>query len=159
MIKTIWDRLWQTKLFQSKLFQNSTVQQFIKFGIVGLSNTGLSYILYLLFLYIFENNDIFPSYDYIASSILTFCICTVWSFYWNNRFTFKKELGEQRKVLRPFIKTVISYSFTGLLIHNVLLYAFVEWFCVSKQIVPLLNLVVTVPLNFFLNKYWAFGKL
>lgn len=156
MIQKIWDKLLHTKLFRSSLFQNRVVQQFIKFGIIGLSNTGLSYILYLLFLFLFKRYNLFPDFDYLISSVLTFCICTVWSFYWNNRFTFKTELNEQRNVLQSFVKTVICYSFTGLFLHNALLYLFVEWCNLPKEVVPLLNLVITVPLNFAINKYWAF---
>lgn len=157
-MKHMWDRLRQTKLFQNRLFQSNFIQQFIKFGIVGLSNTVLSYVLYLFFLFLFEYVRAFPSYDYLVSSILTFCICTVWSYYWNNRFTFQREVGEHRNLWKSFIRTVISYSFTGLILHNILLYALVEWFGISKEIVPLINLIVTVPLNFLLNKYWAFNS-
>lgn len=146
------------RLFQTKLLQSALVRQFIKFGIIGLSNTGLSYVLYLIFLKFFESGRIFLKYDYLISSVLTFCICTVWSFYWNNRFTFRKEAGEQRNLPKAFIRTVASYSLTGLFLHNILLYVFVEWFDISKVIVPLINLCVTVPLNFLLNKYWAFGS-
>lgn len=156
-IKDFGQWLCHTKLFQTKLFQNSVTKQFIKFGIVGLSNTGLSYVLYLVFLFLFEKANFFGNFDYFVSSLLTFCICTVWSFYWNNRFTFKKEIGSQRNLWSSFIKTVISYSITGLFLHNALLYVFVEWVRISKHIAPLLNLIVTVPLNFVLNKYWAFG--
>lgn len=139
-----------------KLFQSNFIRQFIKFGIVGFSNTVLSYVLYLIFLHMFEETNIFPNYDYLASSVVTFCICAAWSFYWNNRFTFKREDRDQHNLQRTFAKTVISYSFTGLFLSNMLLYVFVEWCGISKTIVPLVNLIVTVPLNFLLNKYWAF---
>lgn len=140
------------------LFQNSIIKQFIKFGIIGLSNTALSYILYLFFLYLFEKYDLFVNYDYLISSVLTFAICIVWSFYWNNRFTFKSENSEQRNLWKVFVKTVISYSFTGFFVQNALLYIFVEWGGVRKTIVPLISLILTVPLNFLLNKYWAFRQ-
>lgn len=69
--------------FLNRLFRNSSVRQFITFGIIGLSNMTLSYILYLVFLHLFEKMGCFPDYGYLASSVFTFCICTVWSFYWN----------------------------------------------------------------------------
>ena len=158
MIEKITEKIENSKLFQSKLLQSSFVRQFIKFGIIGLSNTILSYVLYLVFLKLFEKFGFFPNYDYIVSSVLTFCICSVWSFYWNNRFTFKKTEGEERNILKTFIKTVMCYSLTGLLLNNAMLYLLVEFCGLAKEIVPLLILVVTVPLNFLLNKYWAFGK-
>ena len=144
------------KIKDNRFFQNNTVKQFIKFGIIGFSNTVLSYVLYLVFLKLFERFGLFPQHDYIISSVCTFFICTVWSFYWNSRFTFKTGDGEKRNIIKAFVKTVISYSFTGLLLHNIILYVFVEWVHLPKEIVPLISLVVTVPTNFLLNKYWAF---
>lgn len=139
-------------LFRKK----SLVIQLIKFGIVGLSNTALSYVLYMVFLKLFEHYTLFPAYDYLLSSIMTFIICIAWTFYWNNSFTFRKEDGERRNYRSAFIKTVFSYALTGLLLHNVLLYILVEVMGIAKIIAPLINLTVTVPLNFLLNKFWAF---
>ncbi len=139
-----------------KLLENKLVGQFIKFSLIGLSNTILSYLLYILFLYIFENRGVFPRYDYLVSSVVTFCICTIWSFYWNNRFTFKRKEGKSRNLWNAFFRTAISYSFTGLFLQNLLLYLFVEMAGIAKEIVPFFNLIITVPLNFLMNKYWAF---
>lgn len=141
---------------QHHLFQGECIRQFLKFGIVGLSNTVMSYFLYLVFLYMFEEKHIFLNYNYLVSSILTFFICSIWSFYWNNRVTFKKENNETRNFVKAYIKMILSYSLTGLFLHNTMLYVFVEFFFISKELVPLLILVVTVPVNFVLNKYWAF---
>lgn len=144
------------RLRNSKIANNPIFRQFIKFGIIGLSNTALSYVLYLVFLRLLESLRFFPDYDYLISSVVTFCICVVWSFYWNNRFTFKMENGENRNLLKAFAKTVLCYSITGLVLQNILLYIFVEFFFLPKEMVPLLVLFVTVPLNFIMNKFWAF---
>lgn len=136
--------------------KKSLIIQFIKFGIVGVSNTVLSYVLYMVFLKLFEQYALFPAYDYLLSSIMTFFICIAWSFYWNNRFTFRQEDGERRNHRRAFIKTAFSYALTGLLLHNILLYIWIEVMGIAKIAAPLINLIVTVPLNFLLNKFWAF---
>lgn len=158
MIKNLIDNIKNSRLFQTKLFKSSFFRQFIKFGIIGLSNTIIFYVLYLVFLWMFQKINVFPQYDYLLSSVLAFCVSATWSFYWNNRFTFKKSDGEERNLLKAFIKTVLSYSITGLLLQNVLLYILVDYCGFPKKIVPLLILIVTVPLNFLLNKYWAFKK-
>ena len=139
------------------MLHNKIIAQFIRFGIVGVSNTLLSYALYLIFLKLFERFLLFPTHDYIVSSILTFCLCTTWSFYWNNKFTFRNEINEKSNLLTTFVKTVLSYSFTGLFLHNTLLYVLVEHIGLAKEIVPILSLFITIPLNFLLNKYWVFG--
>lgn len=140
----------------SQLFQSNLLRQFFKFGIVGFSNTLLSYLLYLLFLKLFENHQVVSRFDYIISSVITFFICSIWSFYWNNRVTFKRKGEEKRDLKKTYIKMVLSYSLTGLFLHNTMLFVLVEFWSIPKEIVPILILIVTVPLNFLLNKYWAF---
>ena len=54
------------------------------------------------------------------------------------------------------IKTYISYAFTGLILQNLLLFLFIDIFHISKYLAPFLGLVITIPLNFILNKKWAF---
>ena len=66
------------------------MKQFLKFGMVGLSNTVLSYLLYIICIWIFQRNGLFQNADYIAASVIAFLISVIWSFYWNNRFTFKR---------------------------------------------------------------------
>ena len=54
------------------------------------------------------------------------------------------------------LKTYISYAFTGILLTNILSYIWIEMMKMSKYIAPLLNLIVSVPINYILNKNWAF---
>lgn len=51
---------------------------------------------------------------------------------------------------------VIVYSSTGILFSNVLLFFLVDKLGLSKYIAPIFVLLVTIPLNFFLNKFWSF---
>lgn len=135
------------------------MKQFIKFGIVGASNTILAYIIYVVSLKIFDYARVFEKYGYVVASVIAFLISVLWSFYWNNRFTFKKKETEDRSLLGSLIRTYISYSITGLLLHNVLLYVLVTRLGVSEYVAYLLNLSITIPLNFILNKFWAFKSI
>lgn len=56
------------------------------------------------------------------------------------------------------MKTYMSYSFTEVFVSNALLYLEIDRLGISKDIAPLINLSVTVPLNYLLNKYWAFRE-
>jgi putative flippase GtrA len=125
-----------------------TITQFIKFGIVGLSNTAISYVLYSAL--------VFFGLHYLIASIIAFLISVLNSFFWNNKYVFKSQDGQKRNILHSLLKTYLSYAFTGLLIQNVLLFVFIDIMHISKYIAPLLGLTVTVPLNFVLNKLWAF---
>ena len=127
--------------------------QFIKFGLVVLSNTLLSYAIYLLTLLILSPLKL--SWDYFVASVLSFVLSVLWSYFWNNRFVFKQD-SKKRSFWKSLFKTYLSYAFTGIILGNILLYVWVALLGIPKTLAPLLSLVITVPLNFLLNKYWAF---
>jgi putative flippase GtrA len=123
--------------------------QFIKFGIVGLSNTAISYIIYAALVYL--------GLYYIIASVIAFVLSVLNSFFWNNKYVFKPGNDQQKRNLwGALLKTYISYAFSGLILSNILLYFFVEILHISEYIAPLLGLVITIPLNFIMNKKWAF---
>ena len=130
--------------------------QFIKFGIVGLSNTVISYLLYVGALLIFQKKQWIPSIDYLVAQVIAFVLSVLWSFYWNNKYVFKQNEGQERNIFAALLKTYVSYAFTGLFLNSVLSFIWVEVIGVSKLIAPIINLLVSVPINFFMNKFWAF---
>lgn len=64
--------------------------------------------------------------------------------------------GETRSALWTLVKTYLAYGATGLLLASLLLYVYVDRWQVSAYLAQLLVLVVTVPLNFIINKRWSF---
>lgn len=132
--------------------------QFVKFGIVGVSNTVISYVLYVASLAVFRKVGLCSGMDYIIASVIAFILSVLWSFYWNNRMVFRLEDGQERSPWKALLKTYISYSFTGLFLNNILLILWVQVFHVSELIAPIINLLISVPVNFVLNKFWAFSK-
>lgn len=148
------------KIFHLKLSENQweTITQFVKFGIVGLSNTIISYVIYVGTLLTFENKGWIPTYDYLIAQIIAFVLSVLWSFYWNNKCVFQTNDGEERSILHALLKTYISYAFTGLFLNSILSALWVEVVHIPKLIAPIINLIVSVPLNFILNKFWAFSK-
>lgn len=126
--------------------QFQPVLQFIKFGIVGVSNTAISMIVYYAVILINEK-------WYLAGSVLGFVVSVLNSYYWNSNYVFNMQ--EDR--LRTLVRTFIAYG-SNLLIGTVLLWLFVEKLGISPYIAPLLNLIITVPLNFVLNKFWVMKK-
>lgn len=132
--------------------------QFVKFGIVGLSNTVVSYVIYVVSLLIFEKYDLMPSVDYLVAQIIAFILSVLWSFYWNNKYVFKQDENQERNIWLALLKTYISYAFTGLFLNSILSLLWVELLDIPKIIAPIVNLLVSVPINFFMNKFWAFGE-
>lgn len=130
--------------------------QFLMFGIVGLTNTIISYILNILILLAMQPLGV--SWDYIAGNIVSFVLSVLWSFYWNNRFVFTVKDGKQRKIGKALCKTYISYGFTGIILNNLLSWLWINILEISKYIAPVINLIISVPLNFIINKFWAFKE-
>lgn len=129
--------------------------EFVKFGVIGLSNTVISYVIYVLFLWGFQQIGMFQKIDYLIAQFIGFVLSVLWSFYWNNKFVFKAD-NKERNWLSALFKTYVSYAFTGLFLNSLLSVLWIEVLEWSKMIAPIINLLVSVPLNFIMNKLWAF---
>ena len=130
--------------------------QFVKFGIVGVSNTVISYILYTVSLLGLRASGLWADADYLAAQGFSFVLSVICSFNWNNKAVFVLEDGKQRSIWKSLLKTYVSYSFTGLFLSTLLLVLWVQVLHISEFIAPLMNLFISVPVNFFINKFWAF---
>ena len=132
----------------------SSILQFVKFGIVGATNTAVSYIVNILTIWVLSKRAV--PWDYVAGNIMAFVVGTAWSYIWNNRFVFTVRAGENRNPFLTLFKTYISYAFTGIVLNNILSYFWISVLGISKYIAPLINLLISVPVNFLINKYWTF---
>ena len=117
--------------------------QFLKFCVVGLSNTVISLAVYYIILYFGAH--------YVIESILSFIISFLNAYYLNYKYVF----NTKSDILKSLIKTYTSYGFSYVL-STTLLIILVEYYNISELLAPILVLVITVPLNFILNKFWAF---
>ncbi len=151
-------RFFLLKVFRLKLNEGQiqAFMQFVKFGLVGLTSTIVSYLIYLGSLLLLQHAKLFPRFDYLIAQFIAFVLSVLWSFFWNSRFVFKKEEDETRCVWKALGKSYASYAFTGLFLNTVLSLLWVDVLGISKLIAPIINLLVSVPINFFMNKFWAF---
>lgn len=127
------------------------VVQFSKFGIVGCINTATGYCIYLFCIYIL-------GLHYIVANIIEFLITIFISYVLNSWFVFSKREISWKQRLISLGKTYMSYISTGLILSSFLLAFWVEKIKISEALAPILNLLVTVPLNFILNKFWVYNK-
>ena len=128
----------------------STLIQFIKFGIVGISNTLISYCTYAVLVWLGVN--------FLLSNLIGFVVSILNSFYWNSRYVFDLNNADTKQKLKALIKTFISYAGTGLVLSSAMLILWIDIVQLSKYIAPIINLIITVPVNFVVNKVWAFKK-
>ena len=124
------------------------VKQFLKFGIVGVSNTLIAYMVY--------SACVFIGIHYLIANAIGFFVSVLNAYYWSDRFVFKKGEGEDRCAAWTLVKTYLAYGSTGLLLASFLLYLYVDKLLISEYIAQLLVLVVTIPFNFIINKFWSF---
>lgn len=117
--------------------------QFIKFGLVGITNTAVGFgVYYALY---------FCGAHYIIANVVSWLVSVFNAFYWNNKYVFQSGSGWWKTLFR----TYISYG-ASLIVSTLLMYMLVEYLHLSAVIAPVICLLVTVPLNFLLNKFWAF---
>ncbi|MBR1731660.1 MAG: GtrA family protein, partial [Ruminococcus sp.] len=84
-------------------------QQFIKFGMVGVSNTVISYAAAALYLLIFGDTVV----NALIGNFIGFVLSVINSYFWNSRFVFKNKSEDNGK--KAFAKVVVSYGLSLLL--------------------------------------------
>lgn len=117
--------------------------QFFKFGLVGALNTVIGLVSYYVF--------IIMGFHYMIANVLSWLISVFNAFYWNNKYVFKNNLSWWRALIKTYISYGLSFVFSA-----VLLFIFVEYVEISEVVAPIAILTLTIPVNFFMNKYWTF---
>src|SRR6478752_2327900 len=112
------------------------VLQFIKFGIVGISNTLLTLAVYTVLLKVF-------GVWYLAASAIGFAVGAVNGFLLNRRWTFRGHVGDARTPLRWMV-----VQGCGLLTNLGLVYLFVEEISLDKLIAQACATVIVTVLTF-----------
>lgn len=154
--------------------REKTFWQFIKFCIVGASNTIISIAIYSVIVYL--------GGDYIMANLIGFVISVLNAYYWSNKYVFKEDTNAQRRIWwKVLLKTYAAYSW-GFVVSTLLLVFWVDVILISRYLVPLaelcksqgwekldadmlakflasfINLLVTIPMNYVINKYWAYRQ-
>ena len=118
-------------------------EKFIKFAIVGFGNLFVSLITYYILVYF--------SVNYQIANIAGFIIGSINGYIWNKIWVFKS----YNRSLVSIIKFYLTYLSTWLL-SAILLYIWIEMMKISDIIAPIINVFITTPINYFMNKYWVF---
>lgn len=161
-----------------KLIQNADKRfpwliQFIKFGIVGATNTAISYGTEMLLYYVVFKSVTFAALSdvlhgigidavpetvkIIVISLIAFLVSVTNSYVWNSIFVFKAEKKTFPQHLWTYFKTILCYGATGMIMAPIIKIQLTDH-GVQYWLASIIVLVITVPLNFILNKVFAFGK-
>ena len=121
-----------------------TALQFVKFGIVGVSNTLITLLVYTLLVKVF-------GVWYIASSAIGFAVGAVNGFLLNRRWTFSEHVGDRFTPLRWLI-----VQGSGLMVNLALVYLFVTAAGLDKLVGQAFATLIVVVLTFLANRAWTF---
>ena len=117
--------------------------KFIKFSIVGFSNLFISLAVYYVL--------IFLSINYQIANTVGFLVATFNSYFWNKLWVFKNNKNKISDIIKFYIVCLSSW-----LLSTVLLYIWIQKLGISDKIAPIVNLCITTPLNYLMNKLWVF---
>ncbi len=124
-----------------------TETQLFGFMLVGVSNTLVSYIFYLIVIFLSKN--------YIAGNFVGFIASTLNAYLLNSKYVFKQR--ENVLDYKQLAKSFVSYGST-FLINTVLLYGLVNYLKIPVVIAPVVNAGLIFAFNFLLNKFWVYRK-
>lgn len=116
--------------------------QFLKFGIIGIFNSLLSYTAYCILIYF--------NINFVYANTIGFIISVLNSYFWNGRYVFKRKFS-----MRSILSVFISYGIT-LILNNLFLILMISYFNISKYIAPIINIIVITPINYLFVKLWVF---
>jgi putative flippase GtrA len=118
--------------------------QFVKFGIVGISNTLIFFAVYTLLLKVF-------GVWYVAASGIGFAVGAVNGFLWNRAWTFKGHVGDALTPVRWFVVQT-----AGLLLNLGLVYLFVDGAGLDELVGQAVTIVIVTVTTFLANRAWTF---
>lgn len=124
--------------------------QFINFSIVGFLNTIISIGTYYVCIYLFHMH-------YQLANFLGFLVSVTNAYFWNSRCVFKAKTERRADMMSMYAKTLLCYGGTYFLGVG-LLWIWVEILHIREGIAPLLNLLITIPTNYLLQKMWVYRK-
>ncbi|MEO6603421.1 MAG: GtrA family protein [Polyangiaceae bacterium] len=114
----------------------------VRFGVVGVSNTVIGYTVFR------GAHRVLPA---AASQALSYLLGTLWSYYWNRRWTFKSQGNVASEAARFFSLQagflVLSASLLGLLVDHLHENPTVSWLGTAA---------LCTVLNFVASRFWAF---
>lgn len=132
----------------SIVINKAAISQVVKFLCVGVLNTAIAYLTYALFVAV--------GVHYIIANVLAFLFSITNAYFCSNRYVFKNTGQESRPFWSTFLKTALAYSLTGIFLNSVLLILYIEHCGLSSYLAQFFCLLITTPINFILNKFWAF---
>ena len=127
-------------------FINDGVIRFVKFGMVGVINTLVNWIIFFIL-------NALGMY-YILANIIAYILGTVNSYLWNTLWVFKYKGKASTETTIKFI----ILNLIGLGLNTGILYVLVDLCNLNKFIGLVITTAIVMIINYIVNKLWVFSK-
>ena len=127
-------------------FINEDIVRFIKFGMVGVLNTLVNWVIF----FILETYGVY----YILANIIAYSLSTIHSYLWNTLWVFKYK----DKVSTDTTFKFILLNIIGLCLNTAILYILVDLCNLNKFIGLVITTAIVMIINYVVNKLWVFSK-
>ncbi len=125
-------------LSMKSIFNSIQNSSFVRFIIIGLINTGLTYLIYILF-NLFLNYKIAYTISYLAGIAI--------SYFLNSKIVFRVNISLKKMILFPLV-----YIFQYLL--NLFCLEFlVKYVKINENIAPIIVTIISIPIIFLLSRF------
>lgn len=113
--------------------------EYLKFIIVGVVNTGHYYMWYVVCYSLF-------SWNYLVSHMTAIVLSMIGSYFLNVYFTYRKKPNWKSFFLFPLTQL------TSIAIQTICMYIFVDWLHLSPYFAPIATAIISVPITFIVTR-------
>ena len=119
-------------------FINEGVNKFVKFGLVGVLNTLINWIIFAL----------------LVANVIAYVIATANSYIWNSKWVFKYNGKNKKETTAKFV----ILNLIGLGLNTGILYLLVDMLGFNKLIALVITTGIVMIINYIVNKIWVFKE-
>ena len=127
-------------------FINEGVNKFVKFGLVGVLNTLINWIIFALLNFI--------GVYYIVANVIAYVIATANSYIWNSNWVFTYNWKNIKETTAKFV----ILNLIGLGLNTGILYLLVDMVGFNKLIALVITTGIVMIINYIVNKLWVFKE-
>lgn len=119
------------------------ISRFIKFSLVGASNTVITIVAYWVLINLFNMN-------FLWSNTIAYILGIINSYFWNTKWVFK-DSSANNTLIKFIIVNVIALA-----VSNLCIFILVKNMNINMYIAQIIAIGFSMIINFILNKIWTF---
>jgi len=121
---------------------NHTFLEAIKFGLVGISNTAITFIVYSILVYL--------NIQYALANLCGYALAMINSYLLNSKYVFKQKQTKQN-ISKFILVNIVMYG-----ISTLLLFIFIDILYMNDYLAQGMSIVICTAINFLFTKFWTF---